>query len=165
MFSVIHTDGSGVENPALDTLSALYDELLTAEKEHGDVAVISDDTGWILSAHRDGRLVFEHLANGGERHMYPISKEQVLLFWQRLIEGDIGSLSLYGSSTRLSWWIPMRSRARGAPLSSVASARERWRRRQDVCVRKAASIDHAGVQAMLGSSGRPSYFLDAAVAS
>lgn len=45
-----------------------------------------------MSAHRDGRLVFEHLGHGGERHMFPVPKEQVIQLWQRLIGGDIEAL-------------------------------------------------------------------------
>src|ERR1043165_9158687 len=92
MFSVIHTDGSGDENPSLESLSALYDELLSADCEHGDVAVVHEDTGWSMSAHRDGRLVFEHLGKGGERHMIPVPKERVLQLWMQLIDGDIDGL-------------------------------------------------------------------------
>lgn len=92
MFSVLHTDGSGEENPSPAALSALYDELQQADGEHGDVAVIHEDTGWSMSAHRDGRLVFEHLRDGGERHMFPVSKERVIELWLRLIAGDIEGL-------------------------------------------------------------------------
>lgn len=92
MFSMIHTDGSGDENPTLEGLSALYDELQSADREHGDVSVVHDDTGWSMSAHRDGRLVFEHLKNGGERHMIPVPKVRVLELWKRLIDSDIDGL-------------------------------------------------------------------------
>jgi predicted Rdx family selenoprotein len=88
MFSIVHTDGSGDDNPPLASLSDLYDELLSTDREHGDVAVIHD-SGWSMSAHRDGRLVFEHLRNGGERHMLPVLKERVLELWRRLVAGDI----------------------------------------------------------------------------
>jgi hypothetical protein len=92
MYSVRHTDGSGTDDPPLDSLGALYDELAGTDREHGDVAVIHDGTGWTLSAHRDGRVVFEHLANGGERHMIPVARDRVLELWQRLIAGDIDGL-------------------------------------------------------------------------
>jgi hypothetical protein len=92
MFSVIHTDGSGDENPPLASLSALYDELQSADREHGDVAVVHEDSGWSMSAHRDGRVVFEHLGKGMERHMIPVPKERVLELWRRLIDGDINGL-------------------------------------------------------------------------
>lgn len=92
MFSIIHTDGSGDENPPVERLAALYDELHSANREHGDVTVVDDDTGWSMSAHRDGRLVFEHLGKGGERHMIPVAKQRVLELWRRLIDGDIDGL-------------------------------------------------------------------------
>lgn len=92
MFGVLHTDGSGTNSPPLESLGSLYDELLSADREHGDVAVINDDSGWSMSAHRDGRVVFEHLGNGGERHMIPVSRERVLQLWLRLIAGELDSL-------------------------------------------------------------------------
>lgn len=92
MFSIIHTDGSGEENPPIESLAKLYDELLSADREHGDVAVVHDDSGWSMSAHRDGRLVLEHLGSGGERHMIPVPKARVLELWRRLIDGDIDGL-------------------------------------------------------------------------
>lgn len=96
MFGVIHTDGSGDDNPPLDSLSDLYDELLTADQEHGDVAVVHDESGWSMSAHRDGRLVFERLGTRGQtaRHMIPVPKERVLELWRRLIDGDVDGLLL-----------------------------------------------------------------------
>ncbi|WP_441287953.1 hypothetical protein ACSRUE_38715 [Sorangium sp. KYC3313] len=92
MFSIVHTDGSGEENPPLDSLSDLYDELASVDREHGDVSVIHDASGWCMSAHRDGRLVFEHLREGGERHMMPVNKTRALELWRRLIDGDIDGL-------------------------------------------------------------------------
>jgi hypothetical protein len=92
MFSVVHVHGSGDENPPKKSLSGLYDELSRSDREHGEVAVINDDLGWSMSAHRDGRLVFEHLRNGGERHMIPVKKERVINLWLRLIAGDIDGL-------------------------------------------------------------------------
>ena len=89
MLSVIHTDGSGEENPPVESLSSLYDELLASNREHGDVAVVHEDSGFSMSAHRDGRLVFEHLGEGGERHMTLVPKARVLELWHRLIKGDI----------------------------------------------------------------------------
>src|SRR5207249_10638984 len=52
MFGILHTDGSGEDNPPVERLSDLYDELLSADREHGDVSVIHDDSGWCMSAHR-----------------------------------------------------------------------------------------------------------------
>ena len=94
MFYVTHMDGSGDANPPLESLPDLYDELLSTDGEHGDVAVIHDESEWSMSAHRDGRLVFEQLRDGGERHMIPVPKARVLELWGRLINGDIDGLLL-----------------------------------------------------------------------
>jgi hypothetical protein len=92
MFAVMHMDGSGENNPPLERLRDLYDELQTSGIVDGSVAVINDDTGWCMSAHRDGRLVFEHLDKGGQRYMKPVARERVLKLWERLIVGDIAGL-------------------------------------------------------------------------
>jgi len=92
MFGVIHTDGSSAENPPIQSLDALYDELLSADREHGDVSVVHDDSGWSMSAHRDGRVVFEHLGKAGERHMISVPKERAIQLWIRLVAGDIDGL-------------------------------------------------------------------------
>jgi len=92
MFGVTHMDGSGEDDPPLESLAALYDELKLSGIVDGSVAVIHDDTGWCMSAHRDGRVVFEHLAEGGEMHMIPVPKERVLELWLGLVGGDIEGL-------------------------------------------------------------------------
>jgi hypothetical protein len=92
MFSIIHADGSGDDNPEQENFSELYDELVGTDREHGDVSVVHDDTGWSISAHRDGRVVLEHLREGRQRHMIPVGKERVLELWQQLILGDIEGL-------------------------------------------------------------------------
>jgi hypothetical protein len=53
---------------------------------------VHEDSGWCMSAHRDGRLVLGHLGKGGERHMMPVTKQHVLELWIRLIDGDIDGL-------------------------------------------------------------------------
>jgi hypothetical protein len=93
MYGVIHSDGSGDNNPPLESLSGLYDELLTADVEHGDVTVVHDDLGWYLSAHRDGRVILRRLKDQTDaRHMLAIEKERVLDLWHRLIRGDLDNL-------------------------------------------------------------------------
>ena len=91
MFGVIHTDGSGEDNPPVESLSALYDELKDAGREHGDVSVIHDESHYCMSAHRNGRIVFERLGTRGReaRHIAGVSKDRVLALWSQLIVGDI----------------------------------------------------------------------------
>jgi hypothetical protein len=85
-------DASSHRNPPMESLSDLYDELHLSGIFDGDVSVTHQDSGWCMSAYRDGRLVFEHLGEGGERHMIPVAKERVLELWKRLIDGDIAGL-------------------------------------------------------------------------
>lgn len=96
MFSIRHSDGSGDDGAMTEDVSrqlnSLFDELGSADREHSDVAVVNEDSGWCISAHRDGRVVFEHLRDGGERHMIPVARQQVLDLWRRLIDGDIAGL-------------------------------------------------------------------------
>jgi hypothetical protein len=95
MYGIVHMDGSGEDNPPVETLPNLYDELFSSGIIGGDVSVIDDNSGWGMSAHRDGRLVFEHLGGqGSPRHMIPVPKEHVLELRRRLIDGDIDGLLL-----------------------------------------------------------------------
>jgi hypothetical protein len=92
MFSIFHRYGTWDENPPLDALSDLYDELQAVDPEHVDVSVVHDDSGWSMSAYQSGRLVFEHLEQGGECHMIPVSKDRVLELWRLLAAGDIDTI-------------------------------------------------------------------------
>lgn len=94
-FSAIHTDGDGEDNIRLGSLERLFDELKAADPEHGDVSVVDDDTGWAISAHRDGRLVLEHLGDdpaGAARHRFPVQKADVLQIWARFMGGELEKL-------------------------------------------------------------------------
>lgn len=91
-FSIIHCNGSSENTQDLDSLNALFDELSTADQEHGDVALVHEETGWSLSAHRDGRAVFENLDSGGERHMIPVPKDHVIRLWHLLAAGQIDEI-------------------------------------------------------------------------
>lgn len=89
MFTITHMDKSDEEDPKLGDLSRLYDELENSGIIDGDVCVIDQNTGWCMSAHRDGRLVLEHLGEGGERHMIPVNKQVVIELWEMLINGRL----------------------------------------------------------------------------
>ncbi|MEW6159491.1 MAG: hypothetical protein AB1813_18845 [Verrucomicrobiota bacterium] len=93
IFGVIHTDGFGDEDPPLESLVDLYDELLSADAEHGDVTVSHDSSGWGISAHRDGRVVLGNIDDPQNvRHMIPVPKERVIELWKKLIAGDINQV-------------------------------------------------------------------------
>jgi hypothetical protein len=89
MISTRRIDDSGAIDPPIESLSELYDELKSSDQEHGDVSVTDENTGWSISAHRDGRVVLVNLIEGGGRHMHPVSKEKVLELWGVLASGGI----------------------------------------------------------------------------
>jgi hypothetical protein len=45
-----------------------------------------------MSAHRDGRPVLEHLDDGGERRLMPVTKLRTLELWSCLARGDLEEL-------------------------------------------------------------------------
>ena len=87
MFSIRHTDGSGhrlASDHQEEQLSDLYDELQSADQEHGDVAIKNQSDGWCISAHRDGSVVFGNLLEEpNDEHLYPVTKEQVMGIWRQ----------------------------------------------------------------------------------
>lgn len=91
-FGILHIDGAGEDSPDIDSLDLLYDELDRADEEHFDVSVVHDETGWSLTAYPSGRLVFEHLDSGGERHMIPVPKDHVIKLWRLLAAGQIDAI-------------------------------------------------------------------------
>ncbi len=93
MFGVIHMDASGDDDPPVESLSDLYDELYHSGIIDGNVAVIHDESGWCMSAYRDGGVLFGRLGTVDEDlRMNSVSKERVLHLWKRLIDGDIDGL-------------------------------------------------------------------------
>jgi hypothetical protein len=91
MYGVIHADGSGEVDPSVEILSALYDELLSTDDEHPDVSLEHEETGWCISAYRNGRVILSSL-RGERRHMHGVSKERVILLWRQLIDRDFEGL-------------------------------------------------------------------------
>lgn len=93
MYGVVHMDASGDDDPPVESLSDLYDELQASGIVDGSVAVIHDDSHWCISAYRDGGVVFECIGERNtERHLESVPKERVLELWKRLIDGDIDGL-------------------------------------------------------------------------
>lgn len=93
MHGVLHMDASGEDDLPVEKFPQLYDELFDSGILDGSVSVINDDNGWCISAHRDGRVVFEHLEEGSKpRHMIPVEKEKVIQLWAALIAWDVSIL-------------------------------------------------------------------------
>lgn len=83
MITTRNIDDTGDSDPSDHQLSELYDQLLHSDQEHGDVSVTDEDSGWCLSAHRDGRVVLANLIDldCAARYMHPVSKDKVLELW------------------------------------------------------------------------------------
>ena len=92
MYTVIRPDGSSDSNPPLSSLPGVLEELFGADREHGDVALVHEDSGWSLSFHLDGRMVLEHLSEGHERHMTNVTSKRALELWHRLSVGDLDTI-------------------------------------------------------------------------
>ena len=58
------------------------------DEEHISVAV-THESEWCLSAFRGGYVIFEHIENGGERHMQGVSNDRIIQLWTCLANGDI----------------------------------------------------------------------------
>lgn len=89
-FHITHRLGS-VDGPqSISDLSDLLSELGEdiGDEEHASVSV-THETEWCLSAYGGGYVVFEHLENGGERHMRGVSDAQIIRLWTCLANGDI----------------------------------------------------------------------------
>lgn len=89
-FLVIHRLGAMYNNPPLESLTALLAELEDDPEdiEHADVGVVYDSK-WSLSVSRGGRVVLEHITDGGERHMDSVPYAKILSLLKKVAEGDI----------------------------------------------------------------------------
>ena len=92
-FTITHRYGAMDRAPPLEQLPILLTELdkRPEDTEHGSVA-LTHESEWCLSVARGGYVVFEHLENGGERHMSSVSPEDIIRMWNLLAVGRIADL-------------------------------------------------------------------------
>ena len=93
-YHITHLWGHMDDEPPLDSLSALYDELEHDDGEHTSVS-LTHDSEWDLNAYSDGSLVWENLeAKVREpRHMEGVPREKVLELWRKLAHGKIDEIN------------------------------------------------------------------------
>ena len=88
-FNITHRMGNMEENPSIQRLTELVDELEKEDPEPPDVA-ISHENGWTLSAFPSGLVVWENLEEGDEpQDMEHVSREEILQLFQALAEGHL----------------------------------------------------------------------------
>ena len=94
-FSVTHRYGAMERNPPVSIFPKLLKELddRPEDTEHGSVAV-SHSSEWCLSVSRGGYVVFEHLENGGERHVREVPNAKIIELWTSLANGNIAGIEL-----------------------------------------------------------------------
>jgi hypothetical protein len=83
--------GSGVDPTAEEMRSALA-ELDSRDPEHPD-CWLSDDSGWTIAAHENGKIVLENVESGeGPWHLPKAHRDVALGFWLALQRGDLGAI-------------------------------------------------------------------------
>jgi hypothetical protein len=88
-----HRYGSADDLHSASDFPALLRELddRPEDTEHGAVSV-THESGWCLSVWRGGYVVFEHLKDGGERHMRGVTDTKICELWARLADGDMSTI-------------------------------------------------------------------------
>jgi hypothetical protein len=89
-YHITHRWGDMEDEPPLDSLSALYDELEHEDEEHTSVS-LTHESEWNLGAYGGGLLIWENLEaiENEARHMEHVPKEKVLELWRKLAQGKI----------------------------------------------------------------------------
>ncbi len=92
-YTITHRYGNMDRDTPLAEFPHLLAELedCPEDTEHGSIA-LTHETEWSISTSRDGHVVFEHLENGGERHMTSVQKDEVIRMWELLSQGKIVEL-------------------------------------------------------------------------
>lgn len=92
-FHITHRYGSMDRPASVLAFAELLRELdeRPEDTEHSSVSV-THESEWCMSVSRGGHVVFEHLEDGGERHLPNVSEDKILQLWTALSEGDIATL-------------------------------------------------------------------------
>ena len=78
--------------PPLSILLQLLAELDAHDSEHVDVAV-THESGWCLSAGRDGRVSWENVEAGPPpRHLPKVPAQKIIELWTKLAQGDVAAI-------------------------------------------------------------------------
>jgi hypothetical protein len=91
--SILHRYGDDSDLRSESDLPLLLRELddRPEDTDHGSVSV-TNESGWCISASRGGYVIFEHLEDGGERHMQGVSEPKIIELWSRLAAGDLAAI-------------------------------------------------------------------------
>jgi putative hemolysin len=92
-FHITHRNGEMDSDPPLSSLPTLVRELdeRSEDTEHDSVAV-THESEWCISISRGRHVVFEHLEEGGERHMCDVPDEKIIDLCSKLARGDLAGI-------------------------------------------------------------------------
>ena len=98
-YAVDRWTGGGEDNPPVERLREILQELDVHDPEHPDCWLVHRQTGWSLSAFSSGLLIWQNdggtdpdtdlIDYPGARHLKGVSREKVLELWLKLAVGDI----------------------------------------------------------------------------
>ena len=105
-YAVARWTGGGEDNPPVERLREILQELDVHDPEHPDCWLVHRETGWTLSAFSSGLLIWANdggpdpsrdpepdlIGYPGDRHMKGVSREKVLELWLKLAAGDIAAV-------------------------------------------------------------------------
>ena len=101
--------GATVDAPDLAAMRELLCSLEGKDEEHPDVS-LTHGSGWTLSVHAGGLVVWENIeTDEGAMHTH-VSLERALAMWQLLAQGrvdEVGALGWlpgYGTPRQRPWW-------------------------------------------------------------
>ncbi|MDB6017528.1 MAG: hypothetical protein JWR19_2017 [Pedosphaera sp.] len=84
--------GGSEDSPNEHRIREILAELDESDPEHPD-AWLTHESGWTLSAHEIGLVVWENLESSDEpRHQVGISREKALELWLKLSRGEVAAI-------------------------------------------------------------------------
>ncbi|HEY4181568.1 MAG TPA: hypothetical protein VGM90_32195 [Kofleriaceae bacterium] len=91
-FHVTSRWGDVDDTPSVDRMREILAELGADDAEHPD-CWLAHENGWVVSAHQDGRVVFESPDEDvPPRHLRDVARDRVLELWMFLAAGDVAVL-------------------------------------------------------------------------
>ena len=91
-FVVVDRMGGDCVSPSRARMAEILAELDHRDPEHPDVW-LTHDSGWTLTVHEQGVLIWENLEQGTpRRHQHGRTRDDILKLWQRLAAGFVDEI-------------------------------------------------------------------------
>jgi hypothetical protein len=83
--------GGSEDSPSVERMKEILAELDKSDAEHPDTW-LTHESGWTLSAHETGLLVWDHEEAARTRHMRDVPRSHVLDLWTKLSAGLVDEI-------------------------------------------------------------------------